>query len=131
MTNEEFRQALRFVAKVIEIANDPVAMARLEMLRAEADGTLEWMKQFSPVEGYEKAAKRGTCPSCGHKYSLNNDESLRRHRDTRYGREKCHLDKQLPAEIIPAVLVIAELSGSDGGAESDDGAHEQSNGNNV
>jgi hypothetical protein len=125
VTNEEFRQALRFVAKVIEVASDPVAMARLGMLKAETDGTLEWLKQFEPVEGYENAAKRGTCPTCGKSCSLNADESLRRHKDTKTGKKhgRCEFDRQMPVEIIPAVFLIADLSDRAEGVESDDGVH--------
>ena len=127
MTNDEFRQALKFIAKVIDMAADPDAMVRLGMLKAEADGTLEWLRQFDPVEGYENEAKKGTCPTCGGKYTFAGDlGGLRRHK--RQGR--CALDVQMAAEIVPAVLLIAELSDSEEGAESDDGVHE-TNSNHV
>lgn len=107
MTSEEYRGAMQFVSHVLQILGDPVAMARLKTLQAEVNGTVEWAEKLQPVEGYERTPNRGTCPTCGKKCAINNDESLRRHRgDT----PKCELDKQLPAEIVPAVLLIAGLS---------------------
>lgn len=118
MTNEEYRNAIQFVAHVIELVTDPVAMSRLKSLKADIDGTTDWVQQFNPVEGYERTATHGTCPTCGRTYRIGNDESLRRHKDVKYGRQKCEFDKQLPAEIIPAILLIAELGGN-GEGESD------------
>lgn len=121
MTSEELEGALEFLRDAINTLTDPRVMARLKYLRAETDGTIRWAQQLTPVEGSERAAKRGTCPTCGKSCSLNSDESIRRHTDTKYGRERCHIDKQLPAEIIPAVLLISQLGEVADGSENDDG----------
>lgn len=109
MTSEELEGALEFLRDAIKTLADPRVMARLKYLQAEADGTVWWANQFTPVEGEERAAKRGKCPTCGKSCSLNSDDTIRRHTDTKYGKERCHIDKQLPAEIIPAILLISQL----------------------
>lgn len=109
---------MAFLRSAIETLTDPVVMARVKLLQAEADGTLEWAERFAPVEGYERAPERGTCPTCLKTYTFAGDlGGLRRH-----GKGKCALDTQMAEELIPAVFLIAEL-GDKEGAESDDGTH--------
>lgn len=109
---------MTFLRHAIETLTDPVVMARVKLLQAEADGTLEWARRFDPVEGYERTPERGTCPTCGRTYAFAGDQGgLRRH-----GKGKCSLDTQMAEELIPAVFLIAELGGKEG-AESDDGTH--------
>lgn len=105
MTSEELEGALEFLRDAIKTLTDPRVMARLKYLQAEADGTVWWVEQFSPVPGYEKTPERGTCPTCGKVYTFKGDQGgIRRH-----GKGRCSLDNQMAAEIVPAVLLISQL----------------------
>lgn len=109
--------ALGFIRHAITMLSDPAVIARLKVLQAEANGTMDWVKRFEPVEGYEREPKRGTCPTCGNQYTFTGDQGgIRRH-----GKGRCSLDRQMAAEIVPAVLLIAGLGDKTEGAESDDG----------
>lgn len=116
MTSEELEGALEFLRDAIRTLTDPRVMARLKYLQAEADGTIHWVEQFAPVEGYEKTPERGTCPTCGRTYTFVGDQGgIRRH-----GKGRCSLDTQCAAEIVPAILLISQLgevdeSGNDDG----------------
>lgn len=107
---------MEFLRDAIKTLTDPRVMARLKYLQAEADGTVWWVNQFSPVPGYEKTPERGTCPTCGKVYTFKGDQGgIRRH-----GKGRCSLDNQMAREIIPAVLLISQLgevdeSGNDDG----------------
>jgi hypothetical protein len=106
VTSSEYENAIQFVASVIRLITDPDALARLRMLKAEVDGTLGWVERFDPVAGYERTPEKGTCPTCGRLYAFAGDQGgLRRH-----GKGRCSLDVQMAAEIVPAVLLISQLS---------------------
>lgn len=117
MTSEGLADAMQFVAEVIRLASDPVARARLRLLQAEVDGTADWLRRFDPVEGYEKEATKGTCPTCGRQYAFAGDQGgLRRH-----GKGRCALDTQLAEELAPAVWLIANMDAVSTEGNSDDG----------
>lgn len=63
------------------------------------------MKQRLPIT---RIANRGTCPTCGGKYAITDKGVLRRHIG-KVDPGKCHSNRQLPVEIIPAILEIARL----------------------
>lgn len=120
MTSEELENALGFLRHAIETLTDPRVIARLKMLQAETDGTMDWVKRFEPVPGYENEPKRGTCPTCGNQYTFKGDQGgIRRH-----GKGRCSLDTQMAAEIIPAVLLISQLGEVGAEGNSDDGTQQ-------
>lgn len=50
--------------------------------------------------------EKGTCPICGRKYAITGKGVLRRHNSDDI---RCFTSPQLPAEIIPAIRMLAEL----------------------
>jgi hypothetical protein len=117
VTSEELASALLFLKDAIDTLADPRVMARLKYLQAEANGTMHWVEQFNPVEGYERAPERGTCPTCGKLYTFKGDQGgIRRH-----GKGRCSLDNQMAAEIVPAVLLISQLGEVAENSGNDDG----------
>lgn len=50
---------------------------------------------------------KGTCPTCRKRYKLRSDGLLRRHGSSHV----CAYYDQLPAEVIPAVFLLADLDG--------------------
>lgn len=112
----DIQSALNVVSQLLGLLGDPATLQKLKLLQVEAR---------KRVAAEEKATRqfeaiRGTCPTCGREYGINKDGTIRRHRDTRHGNERCQFYKQLPAEVIPAVLAIAQLGANRGEATSDD-----------
>lgn len=100
------------VAKLLDILSDPEAAAQLKQVR----NRMNEIKRMRLTEEFHiKEARQGTCPTCGRKYVLNKKtRTLRRH-----GQGYCLSYDQLPAEVIPAIGVIAEL-----GSVQDEGNRE-------
>lgn len=100
--HDELNEAVEVVKAFLILARNPAVMASLQKLQEQAKNVAvqEAMADRHP----EKEPDKGTCPTCGKKYTILKNGALRRH-----GTGKCYMQKQLPAEIIPAVLAIAQL----------------------
>lgn len=104
------------VAQLLDLLADPKTVEKLKQFRRQmaAEERMKERQEAQPEVKEHDVHKtiRGTCPTCGRKYVVReNTQTLRRH-----GTGKCAVDNQLPAEIIPAIGVIAEL-GSDNGEQ--------------
>jgi predicted RNA-binding Zn-ribbon protein involved in translation (DUF1610 family) len=118
----DFGQAVEVVKAILGLVADPNIRRQLEELRKAGAKALREQEYGEP---HPKEAKKGTCPTCGKAYSITKDGTLRRHRDTLYDNEKCQFDKQLPSEVISAILAIAQLGESQEG-ESDGRTQQES-----
>lgn len=122
MTNEnhDFTEAVEIVTAIMKIVGDPRIKEKLRKLR---EGVREAMlAQENLTRQENKEPERGTCPTCRKHYTLKKNGALRRH-----GHGKCYTDNQLPAEVIPAVLAIAQLG--DDSTETFNGRAQSNTGN--
>lgn len=116
ISDPKFDRAIEAVRAIAELLTGPEGGARLRLLRAEIQSYMDWQDRNQPEPGQlENAAERGTCPTCGKTYKFKGEEGgIRRH-----GQGKCYTDTQMAREIIPAVLLIAELGDRDDGGNDD------------
>lgn len=110
--NHDITNAVEILGELVRILTDPMAGHKLKQLETAVKATVE-RAQGEPDVEHRKWPEKGTCPTCRKTYTFNDDGSLRRH-----GKGKCATDRQLPAEVIPAVLAIAQL-GNDSAEVSD------------
>lgn len=108
--------ALEMLTGIIRIITDPEAPAKLATIHRAIQETVD-AATGEPAEAEQKKAKRGTCPKCGRKYGINKAGTVRRH-NGEY--EACQFEHQPPAELIPAILAIAQLGDASGEGSKDD-----------
>lgn len=108
----DIQSALDVVKQLLGLLGDPATMQKLKLLQGEALRQVQ--REEKRTRAYE--AIRGTCPTCGRQYGINKSGTLRRH-----GKGRCYTEHQLPMEVVPAILAIAELSADVGEATNDAG----------
>src|SRR5688500_11560495 len=109
MTNEnhDFAEAVEIVEAFLKVVGDPQVRAKVQQLNRVLRRAMQMVED--PDRNKAKEAKKGTCPTCRKTYSLLKDGyTLRRH-----GTGKCFTDSQLPLEIVPALLAIAQVGKRD------------------
>ena len=103
----DIQAALDVVKQLVGLLGNPATVEKLKILQGEARKSIQ--AEERRTRAYE--AIRGTCPTCGRQYGINKSGTLRRH-----GKGRCYTEHQLPVEIVPAIMAIAELSADVGEA---------------
>jgi len=104
--NHDISEAVEVVDAILKLVADPTVRRKLRKLM---DAGKDVIRNAGSEPQPKSAPEKGTCPTCRKSYSIKKNGALRRH-----GKGKCYTDDQLPAEIIPAVLAIAQLGNASG-----------------
>jgi len=104
--NKDITEAVEVVNTLLKLISDPSVKSKLQKLATAGRDVIQKASDDKKPVG---AAEKGTCPTCGKSYSIKKNGALRRH-----GKGKCYTDDQLPAEIVPAILAIAQMGNSSG-----------------
>lgn len=98
---DDITLAVELLDKLLEVAGNPVIREKLSKLRDL--GQREIQERRQPINR-DKEPRKGTCPTCGKTYTIKENGALRRH-----GQGYCYTNNQLPAEIVPAVILVAGI----------------------
>lgn len=131
MTNSvpEFENAIKVLLEIAKLVTDPNAEQKIKKMQQAITAPIEWAAKVNPTtEERDRSPEKGTCPTCGRQYTFTGEMGgIRRH-----GRSgKCVHDKQMAAEIIPAVWLIADLGDETGDRNHGDNGTEHPNADNI